>query len=32
MDPIPWTNLLEEHRAMIGKEKGLQRLYLKTCN
>jgi hypothetical protein len=28
MDPNPWTNLLEEHRAKIREEKGLQRLYL----
>jgi hypothetical protein len=31
-DPIPRTNLLEEHRAKAREEKGLQRLYLKTCN
>jgi hypothetical protein len=29
-DPIPRTNLLERHRAMTRKEKGLQRLYLKN--
>jgi hypothetical protein len=29
-DPIPRTNLLEEHRAKAGKESGPQGLYLKN--
>jgi hypothetical protein len=30
VDPTPRTNLLEEHRAKTGEEKGLQRLYLEN--